>query len=529
MARFSSIAVLSLAIILGLLFRQTGPFSDGIETFVWAESTAEKIATELRPQLSNSSNILEPGNPQWEHATERFDQYSEPNVKLVVQPGEEADVPKIVRYANRNKIRFLVVNRGHGMSTTLNKFEGMMIDMSKLRKLSVTAGGKTAWIQGGAVAGEVIDSLWNEGYVTATGSTPCVGLLGVALGGGRGRLEGTYGLMSDNFVTLNVVLANGISVRVSEDSNPDLFWAMKGAGHNFGIVTSLEVKLYPRFVEQWYYKNYVWPQDKLETIFEQLNAFHNNGSHTAKMAVNYGVYTLVPPISETEPVIWWSFAYAGPEEEAQQYLDAFDKINAIHSEGGTAPYNEIAAVTGTGMDAPGCNVGNVHMHCTAALQVWNATAQRQIYDLYRGNIQKYPVFSRSIVIMEDYAHERVAAIDAASSAYALRDRSLLNLIDIAYTPDSALDAIAYEWASQTRDLWNQGQPDLLPATYVNYAHGDESAESMYGYEPWRLEKLRQIKAEVDPLGHFDYFNSVRLGEGKDNTKWGYRKFWELLG
>ncbi|KAL4783255.1 FAD-binding domain-containing protein, partial [Aspergillus varians] len=444
MAPYQSLAACCLAVLFCLVFGETVPSSGGV---AWNELTSNSIALELRPQLSKGSNILDPTNSQWEHATERFDLYSHPHVRLVVQPGTEEDVPIIVNYATRNNIRFLVVNRGHGMTTTLTKFEGMAIDMSQLRTLSVTPGAKTAWIQGGAVAGEVIDSLWDQGYVTATGSTPCVGLLGVALGGGRGRLEGTYGLMSDNFVALNVVLANGTSVRASEQSNRDLFWAMKGAGHNFGIVTSLEVLIYPRPEDEWYYRNYLWPQDQLETVFEHLNRFHNNGSHTAKMAVNYGVYTLVPPISETEPIIMWSFAYAGPESEAQQYLDAFDAIDPIHTEAGTAPYNRIAAATGTGMDAPGCRPGNVHMHCTAALQTWNVTAQRQIYDLFREKIQAQPAFAGSIVIMEDYAHERVAAIDGASSAYPWRDRSLLNLIDVSYTPDPSLDAAAFEWAS----------------------------------------------------------------------------------
>lgn len=77
-----------------------------------------------------------------------------------------------------------------------------------------------------------------------------------------------------------------------------------------------------------------------------------------------------------------------------------------------------------------------------------------------------------------------------------------------YTPNSTLDEFARDWARQTRDLWNQGQPDLQPSTYVNYAHGDESLESIYGYETWRLEKLRLLKAKYDPEGRFNYYNPI---------------------
>lgn len=95
-------------------------------------------------------------------------------------------------------------------------------------------------------------------------------------------------------------MANGTAVTVSEGSNPDLFWAMKGAGHNFGIVTSFESNIYPRLVDTWYYKIYVWKQDKLETLFDELNKFHNNGTQPKEMAVNYGIYVIEPKISKTE-------------------------------------------------------------------------------------------------------------------------------------------------------------------------------------------------------------------------------------
>lgn len=134
---------------------------------------------------------------------------------------------------------------------------------------------------------------------TATGSSGCPGLVGPALGGGHGRYEGLHGLISDNFINLNVVLADGSTVQVNETSYDDLFWALKGAGHNFGIVTSLELKIYPREVDTWHYHNYVWAQDQLEIIFEELNRFHGNGSTPALMGVNFGQVTIEPSINET--------------------------------------------------------------------------------------------------------------------------------------------------------------------------------------------------------------------------------------
>lgn len=134
----------------------------------------------------------------------------------------------------------------------------------------------------------------------ATGSCSCVGMMGPGLGGGHGRYQGLYGLISDNLVNLNVVLANGTAIRVNETTNTELFWGMQGAGHNFGIVTSFELKIYPREVESWYYKNYIFTQDKHELLFEEINKFQNNGTTPKLMAANYGLYTMDTTVSETE-------------------------------------------------------------------------------------------------------------------------------------------------------------------------------------------------------------------------------------
>lgn len=98
-------------------------------------------------------------------------------------------------------------------------------------------------------------------------------------------------------MALNVVLANGTAIHVSEKSNPELFWAMKGAGHNFGVVTSFEMRIYPRPVDLFYYRLYTWRQESLEAIFEQLNLLHNNGTHAKELIFNMGVYTLDDAIS----------------------------------------------------------------------------------------------------------------------------------------------------------------------------------------------------------------------------------------
>lgn len=123
--------------------------------------------------------------------------------------------------------------------------------------------------------------------------------MGPGLGGGYGRYMGFYGLIIDNLLSMNVVLANGSAVSVSESSAPDLWWGMRGAGHNFGIVTSFNSKIYKRTVDEWFYIIYIFRQDKLEPLFEVVNAMMNNGTQPKEL-MNFVFYTWVPSISTAE-------------------------------------------------------------------------------------------------------------------------------------------------------------------------------------------------------------------------------------
>ncbi|KAK3356007.1 hypothetical protein B0H65DRAFT_65379 [Neurospora tetraspora] len=521
MTRLHRFAVSSALLLQSLACASPEPCLNGLCHFTRNKLASRTVASELGPQLSANSNVYGPDDTQFGNCTSRYDPFFTPKIQMVVQPDSEDDIPKIVQYANANGIPFLAMARRHGMTSTLSDFDGMQIDMSLLDKIEIQPDGKSVVLGGGVFAKNIMEKLWSAGYVTSSGSTSCVGLLGPALGGGRGRLEGYYGVVSDSFLKLNVVLANGTAITVSETEHPDLFWAMKGAGHNFGVVTSLEMKIYPRGVDTWYYKTYIWSQDKLERVFEASNNFHNDGNHAGhhlkEMAFNMGSYTIIPSISETEGVIFWSFVYRGSKEEAQPYLDAFDAIEAVSTEDGNVPYPDIPGVSGTGMNSALCDYGLNHVHYPAGLKVWNVTTQRQIYDLYNEKIRQYPEFQRTTVSMEDYSHEGVNAIDPDTSAYPWRDRGLLSFIAVTYDPNPSLDEAAIAWAKETRDLWNAGAPDLLPSTYVNYAHGDESTESMYGYEPWRLEKLRGLKAQYDPDNLFSYYNPIIPNQNPKST------------
>ncbi|KAI2618206.1 hypothetical protein GGR54DRAFT_606504 [Hypoxylon sp. NC1633] len=472
--------------------------------FTRRDLSVTTVQQELGGQLSHSSTIYGSSSPAWTNATERWNTLSPPDVEVVVQPGEESDIPIIVKYCNDNSIEFLAVNRGHGLTTSLGAFKGLEIDLQSLTGITIQPGKKSAILQAGTYGIEVMQTLWDEGYVTPTGSNECVGFMGPALGGGHGRFEGLYGLISDNFVHLNVVLANGSEIGVNATSYDDLFWAMKGAGHNFGIVTSAEVKIYPREVDTWHYHNYYWTQDKLETVFEKLNIFHGNGTTPPRMGVNFGQISINSSISSTEASLFWTFAYDGPAADAEKLLEPFNAIDAVAEEIGDLPYPEIPGVQGTSVASGSCS-SNTYAIGTTMLHTYNVSAERQNYNYFNEEAAKYPDLAATArLYYEGYATKAAQAVDPTLSAYPHRDKLHILFFATAVPAGSNLLDPAEAWAKESRSIWNGGEPKNKPTVYVNYATGDETLESVYG-EKWRLDKLRGLKTKYDPNNRFRYF------------------------
>ncbi|GAB1311024.1 FAD-linked oxidoreductase OXR2 [Madurella fahalii] len=469
-----------------------------------------RVQRELGALVSNTTVIYGPRDSRFAAATARWNNFAPPKIQVVIEPGQESDVESIVKYCNENSIEFLAINGGHGNSRTLGEFNGVQINMARLNSINIQPGGKSAWFGGGTKGGQVTKYLWDRGYVTTTGSCDCVGLLGAGLGGGHGRHEGLYGMVSDNFRQLNVVLANGSSIRVNATSHSDLLWAMKGAGHNFGIVTSFEMNIFPRGPDTWHYHNYVWRGDKLEAVFSALNALHNNGTTPPNMAINFGFFFMNTTITEEEPILWWTFAYRGPAREANRYLAPFSAIESVYEESDDVPYTLISKAQQNSVDDFICQEGNARVTATAGLQVYNLTAERQIFEGFKRRVARYPELAAGCGILhEGYSTKAVLEQNPADSAYPFRDDHHLMLFNAIVPPgNQRLERTAWEWAREVRDQWNNGQPGRPVNTYVNYANGFEPVEQMYGQEPWRLQRLRELKARYDPTYRFRFYNPI---------------------
>ncbi|KAF2141761.1 uncharacterized protein K452DRAFT_298427 [Aplosporella prunicola CBS 121167] len=476
-------------------------------SFLDGHPSSANIARQLGPQLSSRASVFGKDDPKFANATARWQSYQPPDIGVVVQVGTEEDVATTVKFANQVGVPFLAVNRGHGIAASQSKLRrGIEIWLEQLDDFEIFPNTSSAFLQGGVWAEQIQQPLWDAGYVISTGSCACVSLLGPALGGGLGLYQGHYGLIADGIISMNVVLANGSAVTVSENSHPDLWWGMRGAGHNFGIVTSFHAQIHRRTVDEWYFAQYIFTEEKVEVVSEALNSLMENNQ--PKELSYFATFLWNTSISTTAPVVQLTFYYAGAPESAAPYLEPFQDLGPAFVADNSVPYPQIPNETGNGATSPDCQKGLTRMHFATGLEAYNGTATRQVFALFKAESKRSPAIQEnSVVVFEGYSVQGVKAVDPDSTAYAHRGDNILAAVIIGYPPNSALDSDIIAWGNRAVHVLVQGRQSRRRTTYVNYAlgTGDESLESIYGYEPWRLQKLVHLKRRYDPDQRFAFY------------------------
>ena len=204
-------------------------------------------------------------------------------------------------YANEKRVPFLAVSGGHGTTSELaNAKDAIGIRFTQMRNISIVDDGQAVLIEGGVRTGDLLPYLWARGKQTMTTACDCVGFIAPVLGGGHGWLQGRYGLATDQLLSARLVLANGTVVEVSQGGNPDLFWALQGAGHNFGLVTQAKLKIYDVAPDErrWIGSGFTFTHDKLEDLFDIGNKVLDDPERSPGMSY----YFVFGFNSEVDPV-----------------------------------------------------------------------------------------------------------------------------------------------------------------------------------------------------------------------------------
>lgn len=194
-----------------------------------------------------------------------------------------------MKFANTKGLPFLAWNSAHGAITTLgNMTNGIEIYLNQLSGVELSEDLSTVTVLGGTKSKLVRDTVWAAGKQVVTGACECVGYLGPGLGGGHGFLQGRHGLIGDSFESMNIVLANGTLTTIDSDS--ELWWAMNGAGHNFGVVTSVTSKIFDIVSPLWAFTSMTFKGELVAELYDNVNKYILKNGTTPVEVINWSYW-----------------------------------------------------------------------------------------------------------------------------------------------------------------------------------------------------------------------------------------------
>ncbi len=432
--------------------------------------------------------LLRPADEGYEEARGLFNGMIDRHPSLIARCADVADVIEAVRYARAEGLKLAIRGGGHNGAGLGSCDGGLVVDLSAMRGTRVDPGARTVRAEGGCKWGDVDHATHGFGLATPSGIVSTTGVGGLTLGGGVGHLARGYGLSIDNLLGADVVLADGSLVHTSEEEHSDLFWAIRGGGGNFGVVTSFLFRLHP--VDTIVGGPMLWP---LERSGEILRWYREFIRAAPRQLGGFFAFLVVPPadpfpealhMEKMCGVVW---CHTGSEEQASEALrearalePALDGVQPI-------PYPALQSAF-DGLYEPGYQ------------WYWRADFVKEISD---EAVERHVELGSQMPTMHSTMH--LYPIDGAASEvsdtatpWAYRDSRWAQVI-VGVDPEPANAEKIKRW---TIDYWEALHPFSAGGAYVNFlgeGEGEDRVRTTYGKN---YERLAQIKAQYDSGNFF---------------------------
>jgi hypothetical protein len=207
-------------------------------------------------------------------------------------------------------------------------------------------------------------------------------------------------------------------------------------------------------------------------------------------------------------VIVFFIIFQGTAAQEAVYAAPFHALGPVIVRTGNGTYPELPTILGSGDSDVACAHGLTWQRFPISLQSYSTTAQRDVFTAFSVLTETYPALNGSSYIFEGYSVAGVKAVPDASTAYPYRRDNLLLSPLMVYAPNAALDPIVAAFGNAARAILYRHSGSLELHAYVNYAHGDETLQQLYGYDPWRQTKLQALKKLYDPMGYFNFYAPI---------------------
>jgi FAD/FMN-containing dehydrogenase len=427
--------------------------------------------------------------PAYEEARLAWNRSVQQMPALIAYALDADDVAEAVKFAGANDLPIAVQSTGHGILREANG--ALLINTSRMKGLRIDAQAGTARVEAGCVWGDVLPAAQAFGLAPLLGSSTGVGVMGYTLGGGMGWLARKHGLAADSVITYEVVTMDGAQVRASAIENADLFWALRGGGGAFGIVTAMEIKLYP--VRTVFAGNLLYPIDMAKDVMTRWREWVKDAPNALTSAVvimNYPPMPALPEFLRGKSFVQVRGCYAGDVAEGETLLKFWlDWRAPIANLWHAMPFTEADTISNDPRDPlPGKSSG-----------AWLSTLSDASIDAL---IQHASAADGSPLVITEVrqAGGAIRNTHAKAAAFGHRDAEfVMHVVGITPSPD-AMQAVEASIAALLSDL----QPDKAGA-YMNFLEGEEArARTQEAFSEDTYHWLKHLKRKVDPRNRLNH-------------------------
>lgn len=428
--------------------------------------------------------LVRPQREEWDAARRAWNLAVDQNPAVVALPETTEEVAEAVAYARAHGLRVAPQSTGHNAGPLGDLSDTLLLKTERLRGVEIDSERRIARVGGGAVWAEVTHVAAEHGLAALAGSSHDVGVAGYVLGGGISWLGRKHGLAANNVQAVEIVTADGRVVRTDADNEPDLFWAVRGGGGSFGVVTALELRLYP--ITHVFAGALFFPAERLTEV---LHAWREWTDEMPDEMTSVGRFMQFPPLPMIpEPLRGNSFAlveaaYSGDEESGAKLIAPLRALGPVMDTVATIPVETLDQLH---MDPPGPVPGTGDGMLLADFPSQAIEGLGWLLD------QESSLLS---VEIRHLGGELGRARSENGALASVKARFSMFAVGMAPTPEvaAAVDA-EIEYVKDALAPWDAGR------MYMNFADKPRTGTVLFGGETYH--RLREIKAEYDPENVF---------------------------
>lgn len=459
-------------------------------TITLEEAVMETLKQSLR------GDLLVSGDKDYNEARSIWNAMIDKKPALIVQCSGVADVRTAVKFANAHSLLLSIHGGGHNIAGNAICDGGLMIDLSRMRDVRIDAEAKRAHVGPGATLGDVDHESQAFGLATPTGINSTTGIAGLTLGGGFGWISRKYGMTVDSLRAADVVTADGNLVHASENENQDLFWAIRGGGGNFGVVTRFEFELYPVGPDV-LSGLIIFAQDEAVSVLKKYRELAvSMGEETTVWVVlrKAPPFPFLPESAHGTDILVLAVCHIGDPDEGEKMLETLRSFGTVLGEHvGVQPFKNWQQAFDPLLTPGARNYWKSHNFVELKDELLEVAVE------YAGKLP-----SNQCEIFFAALGGAVNRIAPDATAYCHRDANYVLNVHGRWD-EASEDDKCIAWA---RDFFSASEPFATGGVYINFLTADETDRISAGYGT-NQEKLQEVKKKYDPNNLFRVNQNIK--------------------